>query len=183
MGIIAIALVLGLIFQIIYWRVTDNSFFDGWWILAVCFFAGLLLGLFINGDYYESEEPEVVKIAGIEYLDIESSDGARYISRNSDNSYTYIRQVYDEGGHAIWEPAQIPAGTPFIIVERDEYTEPVLNIYRRGYKKNFWTFSIGGTKEEYVFRLPVSDKLPITDASNSEDPSPQFEDPGEENGE
>ncbi len=178
MGIMLGFLLLGFILQLIYSRVYKAKFLSGWLIMVVVMVVGVLAGLFTNGEYFESEEPEVIRLAGIEYIDVDSKDGAKFISRSKDNHYTYLREVIDVNGKTKWETASVPSGTPFIIIEKEEYLEPVLCVYTRGYRRTFWTFSLGNFTHDYVFRLPISEQLPFTsEAAESQEEAdlPQIE--------
>ena len=162
MGIMLVALLIGLFLQLIYSCIFKVKFLSGWLITVLILVVGILGGLLSKGEYFESEEPEVVRLAGIEYLDVDSRDGAKFISRDRNNTYTYLREVIDVNGKINWETRTISSSTPFIIIEKEEYTEPLLCIYTRGYRRTFWTFSLGNFTHDYVFRLPVSEQLPFT---------------------
>ena len=66
MGIILCAFGLGLVIQGICYCRGQGSFSSKWWITILLVVMSLFFGVFIPGDYYESEEPEVIKIAGIQ---------------------------------------------------------------------------------------------------------------------
>ena len=160
-GILAGALVFGLIFVYMLWSKKPNETISNVLTLlaALCVVAGLVAGIIVPVNGYK--EPKIVSTIELVSLrdDTVSEVTGRlfYVSVSGTNSYTYYVKVdspYASSSQKAYKRNTI-YNSNVTIIEDDSYTDAKLVTYVRYGKKSFWTFAVGVKQYEYVFYVPT----------------------------
>lgn len=159
-GILAGALVIGIIFLYVAYGSGDESIGGALVLLAIiCVIGGFSAGIVEPVSGYG--EPQVFSTTELVSLRDEAvSEGTGrlfYVSVSGTNSYTYYVEVdsqYVSGSQKAYKSNTL-SGSNITIVEDDSYTDAKLVTYVRHGKMSFWTFAAGAKKYEYVFYVPT----------------------------
>lgn len=159
MGFIIIGIILAIvIFNVGVrrgWRADNTSI-----SCTIAFIIFLFLGLGVPGRDISREfvgQTELVSLS--DGMSVSGRGGLFYVRVDSKNSYSYYYEVDSDYKQTAQDKSYKQGnvtGNDVIIIEYEnmEAEIPTLYVYHTGHVGNFWTFSIGSDKYEYVFRVP-----------------------------